>query len=48
MKMTFTAVAEAGWRFVGWQGDLVSSGECVSVLLGEEGISLKAVFYPIE
>ena len=46
LSMTFTAEANDGWQFAGWEGSIVSKDNSVVVLLTEEGLSLKAVFVP--
>ena len=43
LNVTFTAQADEGWQFAGWEG-LDSESGSVTLLLTEEGISLKAVF----
>ncbi|MCD7726208.1 MAG: CotH kinase family protein [Clostridiales bacterium] len=45
--VTVTAVAEEGYRFVGWQGSCQDSRETIEAEVREGGIVLKAVFEPV-
>ena len=42
--VTATAVAEEGYRFVGWQGSYESTEETIEADVTQEGICLRAVF----
>ena len=39
-----TAIAEEGYRFVGWEGDISSKEESLEITLSEEGVKIRAVF----
>ena len=49
--ITLTAVANDGYRFVGWQSDALSENDCISetveLIIPEEGTLIKAIFEKI-
>lgn len=45
--VTATAVAQEGYRFVGWQGSCEDTQETIEAEVKEGGIMLKAVFEPV-
>ena len=42
--VTVTAIPKEGYRFAGWEGDILSDEESLSITLSEEGIALRAIF----
>ena len=45
--ITVTAVANRGYRFVGWEGDIFSEKEEIKVALSTGGTNIRAVFEKI-